>query len=127
MCSIQDNPIKGPTTLDGTLFRTLRGLVCLISPYSWARAVEALANTWPIPSTIRGIGRHRSFSCSPVLVIPNWHYIHFVCCLPPNLISSWDGLEHKFRDHFFSRDYELDLVYLSSLQKGGDESVNEYL
>ena len=38
--------------------------------------------------------------------------------LPPNSISSLDDLEHMFHEHFFSRDYELDLVDLASLQQG---------
>jgi hypothetical protein len=48
--------------------------------------------------------------------------------LPPNSISSWGGgLEQKFHDHFFSGDYELDLVDLVALWQGKDESVNEYI
>jgi hypothetical protein len=48
--------------------------------------------------------------------------------LPPNSILSWGGeLEQKFHDHFFSGDYELDLVDLVALQQGKDESVNEYI
>jgi ABC-type transport system involved in cytochrome bd biosynthesis fused ATPase/permease subunit len=33
-------------------------------------------------------------------------------------------LEQKFHDHFFSKDYELDLVDLATLRQGKDESVN---
>jgi hypothetical protein len=33
--------------------------------------------------------------------------------LAPNSISSWDGLEHKYHERFYSRYYELDLVYLA--------------
>jgi hypothetical protein len=47
--------------------------------------------------------------------------------LPPNSILSWDELEQKFHDRFFSGDYELDLVDLVALQQGKDESVNEYI
>jgi hypothetical protein len=47
--------------------------------------------------------------------------------LPPNSISSWGELEQKFHDHFFSSDYELDLVDLVALRQGKDESVNEYI
>jgi hypothetical protein len=36
-------------------------------------------------------------------------------------------LEQKFHDHFFSGDYELDLVDLVALRQGKDESVNEYI
>jgi hypothetical protein len=37
------------------------------------------------------------------------------------------GLEQKFHDHFFSCDYELDLVDLVALRQGKYESVNEYI
>jgi hypothetical protein len=47
--------------------------------------------------------------------------------LPSNSIMSWRDLEQKFHDHFFSYDYELDLVDLVSLRQGKDESVNEYI
>jgi hypothetical protein len=47
--------------------------------------------------------------------------------LPPNPILSWGELEQKFHDHFFSGDYELDLVDLVALRQGKDESVNEYI
>jgi hypothetical protein len=47
--------------------------------------------------------------------------------LPPNSISSWGDLEQKFHDHFFSGDYELDLVDLVSLRQAKDESVNDYI
>jgi hypothetical protein len=46
---------------------------------------------------------------------------------PPNSILSWGDLEQKFQDHFFSGDYELDLVDLVALQQGKDESVNDYI
>jgi hypothetical protein len=36
-------------------------------------------------------------------------------------------LEQKFYDHFFSGDYELDLVDLAALRQGKDESVNDYI
>jgi hypothetical protein len=45
--------------------------------------------------------------------------------LPPNSISSWGDIEHKFHEHF-SRKYELELVDLATLWQGQDESVNDY-
>jgi hypothetical protein len=36
-------------------------------------------------------------------------------------------LEQKFHDHFFSDDYELDLVDLVALRQAKDESVNDYI
>jgi hypothetical protein len=47
--------------------------------------------------------------------------------LPPNSISSWGDLEQKFHHHFFSDDYELDLVDLVALRQRKDESVNDYI
>jgi hypothetical protein len=47
--------------------------------------------------------------------------------LPPKYISSWGDLEPKFHDHYFSGDYELDLVDLVALRQGKDESVNDYI
>jgi hypothetical protein len=47
--------------------------------------------------------------------------------LPPNFILSWGDLEQKIYDHFFSGDYELDLVDLVGLQQAKDESVNDYI
>jgi hypothetical protein len=47
--------------------------------------------------------------------------------LPPNPILSWEDLEQKIHDHFFSGDYELDLVDLVALRQAKDESVNDYI
>jgi hypothetical protein len=47
--------------------------------------------------------------------------------LHPNSIFSWEDLEKKFHDHFFSGDYELDLVDLVALRHGKDELVNDYI
>jgi hypothetical protein len=47
--------------------------------------------------------------------------------LPPNSILSWGELEQNIHDHFFSSDYELDLVDLVALRQEKDESVNEYI
>jgi hypothetical protein len=43
--------------------------------------------------------------------------------LPPNSILSWGDLEQKFHEHFFSGDYELDLVDLVALRQEKDESI----
>ena len=47
--------------------------------------------------------------------------------LPPNSILSWGDLEQKFHEHFFSGDYELDLVDLVALRQEKDESVSDYI
>ena len=45
--------------------------------------------------------------------------------LPPILL--WGDLEQNFHDHFFSGDYELDLIDLVTIRQGKDESVNDYI
>jgi hypothetical protein len=51
-----------------------------------------------------------------------WHV-----ALPPNYINSWEELEHKFHEHFFSGEHELELVDLASVRQGPEESVNDYI
>jgi hypothetical protein len=64
----------------------------------------------------------RLFSLSLTETAFTWY-----ATLPPNSILSWGNLEQKFYDHFFSSDYELDLVDLVALRQGKDESVNDYI
>jgi hypothetical protein len=47
--------------------------------------------------------------------------------LAPNSIDSWDQLEQKFHDHFFSGSYQLKLIHLTSVRKNKEESVSDYL
>jgi hypothetical protein len=47
--------------------------------------------------------------------------------LSPNSIDSWEQLEHKFRDHFYSLENELKFLYLTSVRQSCDESVNDYI
>jgi hypothetical protein len=42
-------------------------------------------------------------------------------------IDSWDQLEQKFLDHFFSGNYHLKLIDLTSVRKNKEESVSDYL
>jgi hypothetical protein len=53
----------------------------------------------------------RLFSLSLIGTASAWY-----ATLPPNSILSWGELEQKFHDHFFSGDYELDLVDLVALR-----------
>jgi len=46
--------------------------------------------------------------------------------LVPNSIHSWDELEQKFHDHFYSGDNETKLTDLTSIRQGRDESIHEY-
>jgi len=41
--------------------------------------------------------------------------------LAPNSITSWEQLELKFCDHFFSGSYELKLSHLTSVKQMRDE------
>jgi hypothetical protein len=47
--------------------------------------------------------------------------------LAPNSIDSWNQLEQKFHDHFFSGDYQLKLTDLTSVKQGKDETDSNYL
>jgi hypothetical protein len=47
--------------------------------------------------------------------------------LAPNSIHSWNQLEQKFHDHFFSGDYQLQLTDLTSVKQSKDETVSNYL
>jgi hypothetical protein len=47
--------------------------------------------------------------------------------LAPNSIDSWDQLEQKFHDHFFSGSYQLKLTDLTSVRQSKGESVSDYL
>jgi hypothetical protein len=47
--------------------------------------------------------------------------------LAPNSIDSWNQLEHKFHDHFFSGDYQLKFIDLTSVKQGKDETISNYL
>jgi hypothetical protein len=44
-----------------------------------------------------------------------------------NSIDSWDQLEQKFHDHFFSGSYQLKLTDLTSVRQNKEESVSDYL
>jgi hypothetical protein len=47
--------------------------------------------------------------------------------LAPNSIDSWNQLEQKFHDHFFSGDYHLKLTDSTSVKQGKDKTVSNYL
>jgi hypothetical protein len=50
-----------------------------------------------------------------------------VCHITSQFYFVMEDLEQKFHDHFFSGDYELDLVDLVALRQAKDESVNDYI
>jgi hypothetical protein len=47
--------------------------------------------------------------------------------MPPNSINSWNDLESRFHEHFFSGEYELRLADLALVRQGREESVNDYI
>jgi hypothetical protein len=47
--------------------------------------------------------------------------------LPVNSILTWEQLEQKFHDHFYSRDNELRLSHLTSVWQKHDEPVTSYI
>ena len=46
--------------------------------------------------------------------------------LPPNSVRSWNELEQKFHDHFYSGVNEAKLTDLTSVSQGRDESIHDY-
>ena len=46
--------------------------------------------------------------------------------MPPNSVHSWNELEQKFHDHFYSRVNEAKLIDLTSVKQGRDESIHDY-
>ena len=46
--------------------------------------------------------------------------------LPPNSVHSWNELEQKFHDHFYSGVNEAKLTDLTSVKQGRDESIHDY-
>jgi hypothetical protein len=53
----------------------------------------------------------------------------FACfsSLAPSSIISWDMLERKFHDHFYSGSIQLKLTHLTSVRQGRDETVSTYI
>jgi hypothetical protein len=42
-------------------------------------------------------------------------------------INSWEVLERKFHEHFFSGEHELELADLASIRQGPEELVKDYI
>jgi predicted negative regulator of RcsB-dependent stress response len=47
--------------------------------------------------------------------------------LAPGSIISWDMLERKFHDHFYSGSIQWKLIDLTSVRQGRDETVSAYI
>jgi len=65
--------------------------------------------------------RVRLFSLSITRTVFSWFSF-----LPPNSVDSWNELEQKFHDHFYSEDNEAKLTDLTSVRQGRDESIHDY-
>ena len=65
--------------------------------------------------------RVRLFSLSLTRTVFSWF-----STLPPNSVRSWNELEQKFHDHFYSGDNEAKLTDLTSVKQTRDESVSDY-
>jgi hypothetical protein len=63
----------------------------------------------------------RLFSLSLIGTSFSWFY-----SLPPNSVHSWNELEQKFHDHFYSGDNEAKSTDLTSFRQGRDESIMDY-
>jgi hypothetical protein len=66
--------------------------------------------------------RVRLFSSSLTGTAFAWY-----AALPPNSINSWNDLESKFHEHFFSGEYKLGLANLASVRQGHEELINDYI
>jgi hypothetical protein len=66
--------------------------------------------------------RVRLFSLSLTGTAFAWYAV-----VPPNSINSWNDLESKLHEHFFSGEYELGLADLASVRQGREELVNDYI
>jgi hypothetical protein len=47
--------------------------------------------------------------------------------LSPGSVISWDMLERKFHDHFYSGSIQLKLTDLTSVRQGRDETISTYI
>jgi hypothetical protein len=65
--------------------------------------------------------RVRLFSLSLTGTVFSWF-----SSLPPNSVRSWNELEQKFYDHFYSGDNEAKLTDLTSVKQNRDESFLDY-
>jgi hypothetical protein len=71
---------------------------------------------------ITDIHKIRMFPLSLTGTAFNWF-----TSLPPNSINSWDSLEQKFHDYFYSGEVELRLSDLTSLRQKYTETISDYL
>ena len=63
----------------------------------------------------------RLFSLSLTGTIFSWFPV-----LPRNSVNSWNELEQKFHDHFYSGDNKAKLTDLTSVRQGRDEHISNY-
>jgi hypothetical protein len=87
---------------------------------TWEHISQCLAQLGKVGS-IDALKVHL-FSLSLTHIAFSW-----VSSLSPNYIDSWEQLERKFHDHFYSPKNELKLLDLTLVRQGCDESVNDYI
>jgi hypothetical protein len=100
-------------------------------PYSDDLDLVSYPVGWRVPDFIKFSGDDnrttwefncvRLFSLSLIGTSFSWFY-----SLPPNSVHSWNELEQKFHDHFYSGDNEAKLTDLTSFRQGRDESIMDY-
>jgi hypothetical protein len=73
------------------------------------------------------VSAHESFKVRLVSLSLTGTAFAWFSSLAPNSIDSWNQIEQKFHDHFFSGDYQLKLIDLASVKQGKDETVSNYL
>jgi hypothetical protein len=52
---------------------------------------------------------------------------NWIVSLPPNSIDTWDRLEQRFHDYFYSRESDLRLSHLVAVKEKSNESVVDYM
>jgi hypothetical protein len=90
------------------------------SKITWEHASQYLAQFGEV-SAIEEIRVHL-FSLSLTDNVFSWF-----ASLHVNYIRTWEQLEQKFHDHFYSGDNELRLSHLTSVKQKHDETVTSYI
>jgi hypothetical protein len=87
---------------------------------TWEDVSQYLAQLGEVGSV--GVLKVRLFYLSLTSTAFSWF-----SSLSPNSIDSWEQLECKFHDHFYSLKNEFKLSDLTSVRQSRDESVSDYI
>src|SRR5687767_1707517 len=66
--------------------------------------------------------RVRLFSLSLTRTVFAWYL-----SLAPGSIDSWEQLDQRFHDHFYTGSFQLKLTDLTSVRQGKEESIFDYI